>query len=89
VAIAWLPSISTSGFLDQAEQAARDANVAVEFRSQSAAELTEKGHFDFVLAHWHVIGFMRNEEIKLVKGYKDFAKNPATLKEFSIFVCHK
>jgi len=32
---------------------------------------------------------MRNEEIKLVKGYKDFAKNPATLKEFSIFVCHK
>jgi len=24
-----------------------------------------------------------------VKGYKDFAKNPATPEEFSIFVCQK
>ena len=173
--------------LDQAERAAQDVNVAVEFRLQSASELTEKGHFDFILAHWHVIGFMAHEEIKkhfssiqaalkpgcsflyvfqgprmvpsrkgetvapvrnwtekdgkfiltersvqdgipdeysividteageiieyreqkgalgyrdmldhlksagfkLVKGYKDFAKNPATPEEFSIFVCQK
>jgi cyclopropane fatty-acyl-phospholipid synthase-like methyltransferase len=178
---------SDGQFLDQAERAARDANVAVEFRSQSAADLPERGHFDFVLAHWHVIGFMTYEEIKkhfstihaalkpgcsflyvfqgprmvssrkgedvapvrnwtekdgkfiltersvqdgipdeysividteageiieyreekgalgykdvldhlksagfkLVKGYKDFAKNPATPEEFSIFVCQK
>jgi len=174
-------------FLDQAGRDARDANVAVEFRTQLAAELTEKGHFDFVLAHWHVIGFMTSVEIKkhfsaiqtalrpgcsflyvfqgprmvpsrkgetvapvrnwtendgkfiltersvqdgipdeysividteageiieyrerkgalgytdvlnhlksagftLVKGYKDFAKNPATPEEFAIFVCQK
>ena len=65
--------------------------MAVGFRSRSAVDLTEKGHFDFVLAHWHVIGFMhvRNEEITLVRGYKAFAKNPATPEEFSIFVCQK
>jgi SAM-dependent methyltransferase len=51
-------------FLDQAEEAAREANVAVEFRLQSAAELTEKGHFDFVLAHWYVMGFLASDEIK-------------------------
>lgn len=62
-------------FLDQAEQAAREANVAVEFRSQLAADLTEKSHFDFVLAQWHVIGFMTNEEIK-----KHFSNIHATLK---------
>lgn len=62
-------------FLDQAEGAARDANVAVEFRSQSASELTEKVHFDFVLEHWHVIGFMTNEEIK-----KHFSAIQAALK---------
>jgi len=50
--------------LDQAERAAQDANVAVEFRLQSASELTEKGHFDFILAYWHVIGFMTDEERK-------------------------
>ena len=50
--------------LDQAEQAARAADVAVDFRLQSAAELTEKGHFDFILAHWYVIGFMSSDEIK-------------------------
>jgi cyclopropane fatty-acyl-phospholipid synthase-like methyltransferase len=51
-------------FLAQAEQAAQDANVTVEFRLQPALELTEKAHFDFVLASWHVIGFMTDEEIK-------------------------
>src|SRR5512136_732498 len=50
--------------LDQAERAAQDVNVAVEFRLQSVSELTEKGHFDFVLACWHVIGFMTDEERK-------------------------
>jgi len=50
--------------LDQAERAAQDVNVAVEFRLQSASELTEKGHFDFILAYWHVIGFMTDEERK-------------------------
>jgi cyclopropane fatty-acyl-phospholipid synthase-like methyltransferase len=51
-------------FLDQAEQAAREANVAVEFRLQPVSEMTEKGHFDFILAHWHVIGFTAHDEIK-------------------------
>lgn len=50
--------------LDQAERAAQDASVAVEFRLQSASDLTEKGHFDFILAYWHVIGFMKDEERK-------------------------
>jgi cyclopropane fatty-acyl-phospholipid synthase-like methyltransferase len=50
--------------LDHAEKAARDAGVAVEFRLQPASELTEESHFDFVLSHWHVIGFMAHEEIK-------------------------
>jgi cyclopropane fatty-acyl-phospholipid synthase-like methyltransferase len=174
-------------FLDLAEQAAREANVAVEFRLQSAADVTENGHFDFVLAHWYVMGFLARDEIrrhlsaicaalkpgcsflymfqgprmvpsgtgetvapvrnwtekdgkfiltersvqagipneysividveageiveyreqkvalgyadvlnylksagfKLVKGYRDFAKTPATSEEFSIFVCQK
>jgi cyclopropane fatty-acyl-phospholipid synthase-like methyltransferase len=66
---------SDKRFLDQAERTARDANVAVEFRSQSAAALTEKSHFDFVLAHWHVIGFMTDEEIK-----KHFSAIQAALK---------
>lgn len=48
--------------LDQAERAAQDANVAVEFRLQAASELTEKSHLDFVLAYWHVIGFMTDAE---------------------------
>jgi len=61
--------------LDQAERAAQDVNVAVEFRLQSASELTEKGHFDFILAHWHVIGFMAHEEIK-----KHFSSIQAALK---------
>jgi cyclopropane fatty-acyl-phospholipid synthase-like methyltransferase len=61
--------------LDQAERAAQDVNVAVEFRLQSASELTEKGHFDFILAHWHVIGFMTHEEIK-----KHFSAIQAALK---------
>jgi cyclopropane fatty-acyl-phospholipid synthase-like methyltransferase len=49
--------------VDQAERAAQDVNVAVEFRLHSASELTEKGYFDFILAHWHVIGFMTHEQI--------------------------
>jgi cyclopropane fatty-acyl-phospholipid synthase-like methyltransferase len=61
--------------LDQAERAAQDVNVAVEFRLQSASELTEKGHFDFILAHWHVIGFMAHEEIT-----KHFSSIQAALK---------
>lgn len=61
--------------LDQAERAAQDVNVAVEFRLQSASELTEEGHFDFILAHWHVIGFMTHEEIK-----KHFSAIQAALK---------
>jgi len=50
--------------LDQAERAANDASVVVEFRLQSATELPEKGHFDFILAHWHTIGFMTDEQRK-------------------------
>jgi SAM-dependent methyltransferase len=52
------------GFLAQAKEAAQDASVAVEFRFQPASALTEKAHFDFVLAYWHVIGFMKDDEIK-------------------------
>jgi cyclopropane fatty-acyl-phospholipid synthase-like methyltransferase len=62
-------------FLDEAERAARDANVTVEFRLQSASELPEKARFDFVLAYWHVIGFMADEERK-----RHFAAISAALK---------
>ncbi len=51
-------------FLDQAEKAARDAGVSVEFRQQPPSELTEENHFDFVLAYWHVIGSMADGEIR-------------------------
>ena len=50
--------------LDQAERAAKDASVVVEFRLKSATELSDKGHFDFILAHWHVVGFMTDEQRK-------------------------
>jgi len=61
--------------LAQAKEAAQDASVAVEFRFQPASALTEKAHFDFVLAYWQVIGFMRDEEIK-----KHFSAIQAALK---------
>jgi len=51
-------------FLDQAKEAAQQENVAVEFRLQPASQLAEKTHFDFVLAYWHTIGFMTDEEVK-------------------------
>ncbi len=51
-------------FLERAAQAAREANVAVDFRTQTAADLADRGHFDFVLAHWYVIGFLTSDEIK-------------------------
>jgi cyclopropane fatty-acyl-phospholipid synthase-like methyltransferase len=62
-------------FIDQAEKAARDAGVAVEFRLQATSALTEQAQFDFVLSHWHVIGFMVHEEIK-----RHFAAIRAALK---------
>jgi len=51
-------------FLDQAREAPQKSGVAVEFRHQRAPELAERDAFDFVLAYWHTIGFMSEEEIQ-------------------------
>ncbi len=67
--------------LAQAAQAAGDAGVTVEFLLQAASELTEPAHFDFVLAYWHVIGSMTDEEIK-----KHFAAIQAALKPGCTFL---
>ena len=36
-----------------------------------------------------VLDYLQGAGFKSVKAYKDFAKNPATPEEFSIFVCQK
>lgn len=61
--------------LDQAEKAAKDAGVSIECRVQSASELPERDHFDFILSYWHVLGAMTDGEIK-----RHFATIQAALK---------
>jgi hypothetical protein len=36
-----------------------------------------------------VFDYLQGAGFTSVKGYKDFAKSPATPEEFSIFVCQK
>jgi hypothetical protein len=55
-----------------------EAGEIVEYREQKGA-----------LGYEDVLDRLKSAGFKLVKGYKDFAKNPATPEEFSIFVCQK
>ena len=51
-------------FLKEAQKAALEAGIKVDFRLQRASDLPEKNVFDFALAYWHSIGFMSDDEIK-------------------------
>jgi hypothetical protein len=68
-------------YLEQAREAARKAGAAVEFRLQRASELREQEVFDFVLAYWHTIGFMLEEEI-----HRHFAAICAALRPGGTFL---
>jgi len=68
-------------FLNEAQKAAREAGIQVEFRFQRASELPERNVFDFALAYWHTIGFMSDDEIK-----KHFSSICEALKPNGIFL---
>ncbi|MDJ0621336.1 MAG: class I SAM-dependent methyltransferase [Desulfocapsaceae bacterium] len=67
-------------FLNQAQQAALDAQIKIVFRLQRASDLSERNVFDFALAYWHTIGFMSDDEIK-----KHFSAIYNSLKPGSFF----
>jgi hypothetical protein len=54
-----------------------------------AAEIIEYKEQKGALGYKDVLDYLKGVGFKSVKGYKDFAKNPATPEEFSIFVCQK
>ena len=62
--------------------------IGVRYR-YSVGEIIEYREQKGALGYKDVLDHLKSAGFKLVKGYKDFAKNPATPEEFSIFVCQK